>query len=93
MQDLVTISEMPNVIRTCGLVDNRKKIVITGFRDDTLSDLVSPLGYFVTDSGVTRDTSILLIPQPGFASSKVDKAMKYGVQIETIVDFRKRLGL
>lgn len=93
MQDLVTISEMPNVVRTCGLVDNRKKIVITGFRDDTLSDLVSPLGYFVTDSGVTRDTSILLIPQPGFASSKVDKAMKYGVQIETIMDFRKRLGL
>ena len=81
------------VVRTYNLVDNRKKIVITGFRDDTLAEKMAPLGYFVTDTSVTRDTNILVVPHVGFSSSKVDKALKYGIQIEALPDFRKRFGL
>ena len=54
---------------------------------------MAPLGYFVTDTSVTRDTNILVVPHVGFSSSKVDKALKYGIQIETLPDFRKRFGL
>lgn len=92
-EDLITIMKMNNVVRTYNLVDNRKKIVITGFRDDTLAEKMAPLGYFVTDTSVTRDTNILVVPHVGFSSSKVDKALKYGIQIEALPDFRKRFGL
>ena len=92
-EDLITIIKMNNVVRTYNLVDNRKKIVITGFRDDTLAEKMAPLGYFVTDTSVTRDTNILLIPHAGFSSSKVEKALKYGIQIEALPDFRARFKL
>lgn len=92
-EDLLTIMKMNNIIRTYNLVDDRKKIVITGFRDDVLAKQMSLFGYWVTDSGVTRDTNILVIPYAGFSSSKVDKALKYGIEIETVDDLKKRFRL
>lgn len=93
IEDLLTISKMTNVVRSYNVVDNTKKIVMTGFRDESLQSKLSELGYYVTDGGVTRDTYILLIPHQGFSSSKVEKALKYGIQIETVQDFLKRLSL
>lgn len=93
MQDILTISKMNNVVRSYNVVDNTKKIVFTGFRDESLQSKLSELGYYVSDGGVTKDTSILLIPHQNFSSSKVDRALKYGIQIETVTDFLMRLSV
>ena len=93
IHDLLTITKMDNVKRTYMLNDTSKKVVITGFRDQDFQDKVSRLGFTVSDSGVTRDTNILVIPYKGFSSSKVTKALNYGVQIETLDDFCARFNI
>lgn len=56
-----------------GLLDNQKSIRVTGFRDPVLMDELIKLGYDASDKGVTKSTSILLIPFEGYSSSKLNK--------------------
>lgn len=75
---------------TTGLVDTRNiKIRCTGFRDSQLMSVLNMDERVDADdsAGVTKDTSILLIPIEGFKSSKVDKAIKYGVKVVPVKDF------
>ena len=39
------------------------------------------------NEGLTKETTLLLVPSLDFKSSKVDKAKKYGIKIATVVDF------
>lgn len=85
--DLLYIANMPNVINIkdnpiCG-----KKIKITGFRDPILMDTLESMGHTVDDSGVTKDTDILLIPYDGHTSRKIDKAKSYDILIIPVKEF------
>jgi NAD-dependent DNA ligase len=92
--DLICMIKDCNVISTFGAEQNSKgKIRITGFRDPELMEYLNSLGYDASDSGVTKDTSVLLIPYEGFSSSKIQKAEKYGVRIMTKDDFIKEVRL
>jgi len=92
--DLICMIEDCNVIITFGANQQSKgKIRITGFRDPELIEYLNSLGYDASDSGVTKDTSVLLIPYEGFSSSKIQKAERYGVRIMTKDDFVKEVGL
>ena len=66
------------------------KIRFTGFRDRQLEEVLNAFPYIDCDgdSGVTKDTTLLLVPTPGYLSgSKVQKAMKYGVAIVPVTKF------
>lgn len=75
---------------TTGMVDTRHiKVRCSGFRDPELMAALNLDERVDADdnAGVTKDTSILLIPLDGFKSSKVDKAIKYGVRVVPVIDF------
>jgi len=63
------------------------KVAFTGFRDAELQRKITALGGSV--SGVSRNTTHLVIPSKGFASEKTRKADSYGVKIYTIAQFQK----
>lgn len=75
LQDLVTILNMPNVHKTKGEKDNVKgEVRFTGFRSIDLERAFSDAG-FDSDSkkGITKKTTILIIPYAGFTSSKTKR--------------------
>lgn len=88
--DLRYILDHDMYISTTGMIDDRHiKIRFSGFRDSQLVDVLNQDERVDADdsSGVTKDTSILLIPLEGFKSSKVTKAEKYGVKVVPVKDF------
>lgn len=88
--DLRYIIDHDMYISTTGMEDSRYiKIRFTGFRDSELVEALNADERIDADdsAGVTKDTSILLIPVPGFRSGKVDKAEKYGVKVIPVTDF------
>lgn len=57
-------------------------IRISGFRDKELVNMLTNKGFSVTYGSVTKDTKYLIIPDdPGYTSSKVNTANKYGIDI------------
>lgn len=72
-----------------GAGEAKYKIRFTGFRDPQLAEVLNREAYIDCDvsSGLTKDTTYLLIPYAGFTSSKTAKAAKYGVQIVDVSDF------
>lgn len=93
MNDLLCILNMPNVTMSLGNLNfSRKKIRFTGIRDADLSVYLESLGFDANpDAGVTKDTDIVIIPEASYSSSKVDKAIKYGIQVVPIDLFKARL--
>lgn len=90
--DLISIrDEMPNVIRTFGNIFNGKRIRFTGVRDPELAAYLNSLGHDANDSGVTKDTDILIVPFEGFSSTKTAKASSYGVTIVDIDSFKMNM--
>lgn len=67
--------------------ENTIQIRFSGIRNQILCELLSSLGIDIDDSGVTKNTNILLIPYEGFQSGKVEKAKKYGSLIIPIDKF------
>ena len=66
------------------------KIRFSGFRDPELAAVLNrfPFVDCDSDSGVTRDTTILLVPSTGCnPTSKMIKAKKYGIPIVSVNDF------
>lgn len=95
-QDLAYILCMPNVIQTMGnATANGKRIVITGVRDSdgSLARLIKSVNPSVqlTDSSVTKTTSLLLVPTMQHQSNKVSTAIKYGIPIVDINTFRNNV--
>ena len=65
----------------------------TGFRDGELMKYLKSLGYDADDNaGVTKETSILLVPSLTHESSKIKKAISYGITIIPISDFKEHLN-
>lgn len=88
--DLRYIIDHDMYISTTGMVDDRYiKIRFSGFRDSLLVDTLNRDERIDADdsAGVTKETTILLIPMDGFRSGKVDKAEKYGVKVVPVKDF------
>ena len=77
---------IPSII---GIPTAKYKIRFSGFRDPELAEAISRFTDIDCDdsSGVTKDTTILLVPNVGTKSSKVDKAIKYGIPIVPVNDF------
>lgn len=68
------------------------KIRFTGFRDREIEEALNKFPHVDCDgdAGVTKDTSVLLVPTRGYSQgSKVKKALKYGVPIVYASDFIK----
>lgn len=74
MEDLIMISNMPNVYRSFGCVENKPEVRFTGVRDAALEQAFCNAGYDADGKkSVTKKTSILIIPYMGFTSSKTSK--------------------
>ena len=70
-------------------VSNRGRVCLTGTRDKTVIDYLTKKGYQVTDS-LTKDTVLVIRPDPMFESGKTKKAFDLGIKIITI---NEALGL
>lgn len=70
-------------------VSNRGRVCLTGTRDKTVIDYLTKKGYEVTDS-LTKDTVLVVRPDPMFESGKTKKAYDLGIKIITI---NEALGL
>lgn len=76
INDLKTIASLPNVQYSYGSYINRDfpQVRFTGFRDKNLEEAFNEIGFDADGSkSVTKKTSILLIPHPGFTSTKISK--------------------
>lgn len=71
IDDIKEIISWGVIIDSQGIV--QKKIRITGIRDQELMDKLNEMGYDASDKGATRDTFILLVPNEGYTSSKMNK--------------------
>lgn len=71
--DLEYILSMKNIMYSKNTTFAGKKIRFTGFRNKELSEKLCEMGHDAGEGGVTKSTDILLIPYPGFTSSKISK--------------------
>lgn len=79
INDIIYIMENMKIIKSNIMNNNIKpKVRFTGIRDKKLEQLFTDSGYDArSEAGVTKDTSILIIPYIGFNSSKVSKIGPY----------------
>lgn len=72
---------------------SKKQIRFTGCRDKQLEEQLSNLGYDIDgNASVTKATDILLIPYNGYTQgNKYDKAVRYGIEIITLEEFKKNM--
>jgi DNA ligase (NAD+) len=70
-------------------VSNLGRVCLTGTRDKTVIDYLTKKGYQVSDS-LTKDTVLVVRPDPMFESGKTKKAYDLGIKIITI---NEALGL
>ena len=64
-------------------------VCMTGFRDKEMADKIVELGGVVSD-GVTKTTNCLVVKDITSNSSKIQKAMKNGIEILEIDTFREK---
>lgn len=72
-----------------GSGDAKYQIRFSGFRDATLVAVLNKFPDIDCDdnASVTKKTTLLLVPYMGFASSKVNKAMSFGIPVVTVKEF------
>lgn len=88
--DLKYIYDNDMYISTTGVEDTRNiKIRFSGFRDSELVSMLNRDPRIDADdnAGITKGTTLLLIPLNDFKSSKVDKALKYGIPVVPVIEF------
>lgn len=69
--DLITITKLPNVQRTFGMIDERLKVRFTGIRDKELEQMFLDKGFEADgNKSVNKKTDILIVPYIGFTSAK-----------------------
>lgn len=72
---------------------NIRKVVFSGFRDQDLSDKLTELGFDASpNNNLTKDTEILIIPNSSVRTSKVDKALKYGIKVLSAQEVREMIS-
>ncbi len=69
-----------------------KKIVFTGFRDNELKSSIESEGGKIINS-LSSKVSLLLIKDNNYKSTKVDKAKKLSIPIETSEEFKLKFDL
>lgn len=82
-----------NLMNQMNIIPNKKigKLVcFTGFRNKEYEEKLEKLGYSYSDS-LTKETSLLVAPSPNSESSKIKKAIKYGIPVISISDFANML--
>lgn len=57
-------------------IKEKPRVVFSGFRDKILADLFDSKGFSFREGGVTKATSILVVPYIGYQSTNVSKAFK-----------------
>ena len=67
-------------------------ICFTGFRDAALEKRLAAAGYEVTDT-VTKKTTVLVIPDAGSESGKVEKARKAQIPIKKVSEFVREYNI
>jgi NAD-dependent DNA ligase len=67
---------------------NGINIVLTGFRDETIETYINTHGGSVKN-GINKNTSILIIKNEAYTSSKIDTATLLGIKIMTKEEFLK----
>lgn len=70
----------------------KAKVRFTGFRDAELAELLQTKGIDASDSGVTKDTTLLLVATPGATGTKVKNATKYGIPIVPVAEFKANIA-
>ena len=96
IRDIQSIVENMDIIDTKKLsYQDHKQIRFTGCRDQQLTEQISKIVYDIDgDAGVTKQTDILLIPESGYTkftksgNGKYEKALRYGIKMVPINDFR-----
>ena len=69
-----------------------RKIRFTGFRDKALCEYLNRIGFLADDNAdVSKDTSILLVPDTSFQSRKTQKAEQLGIMIVPVNEFRENI--
>ena len=87
--DINMILAMPNIIKSFGKAA-LPKVVFTGFRDAGFADYLNTHGYDYKEN-LTKDTAILVIPAPGFNSTKLSKVGP-NTRIISREDFQKEIN-
>lgn len=78
-----------------GNSEEKYQIRFTGFRDKQLAEVLNKFPFIDCDgdAGITKKTTILLVPFKGHTSTKVTKALKYGVKVVDVKEFLEHPGL
>jgi len=77
-----------------GSEESSIQIRFTGFRDAELEELLQSKGLDADgNSGVTKKTTILLVPYAGHTSTKIDKARKNGTTIIPVKEFVSNMSM
>lgn len=71
--------------------ESKYSVCFTKIRDNDLEKIILATGGTIVDS-VTKDTTFLVVPTKDVKSSKVNKALKYGIKIIPIDDFEATLS-
>ena len=93
--DLKYIFDHQMYISTTGVEDNKEfKVRFSGFRDSQLVQIlnVDPRVDANDNEGVTKETTLLLVPSSDFKSGKVKKAKKYGIQVVSLSVFMENIN-
>ena len=77
---------------TIPTVGTKGAICFTGFRDSALEKRLVEAGYEVTDV-VTKKTTVLVIPDAGSESTKVEKARKAQIPIKKVSEFVREYNI
>lgn len=72
--------------------ETKGAICFTGFRDAALERRLVDAGYAVVDT-VTKKTTLLVIPDAGSDSSKVEKARKSEIPIKKVSEFLREYNI
>ena len=76
------------ITATASLLKN-KKICITGFRDETIADLITSSGGTI-QSSINKSTDILIIKDISYSNKKTETATELGITILTCEEFKKQ---
>lgn len=87
--DIMYIAKNMHICFSYGVLSiYSQQVRFTGVRDKELVDKLSSEGYDIGEGGVTRVTTILLVPFEDYSNDKTIKAAKIGAKIIPIKDFR-----
>lgn len=90
LNDILYIISNTNMVESLG-INSGKKIRMTGFRNKELIEQLEIMGHDIGEGSVTKDTDILLVPSLEHKSSKIDKAIKYGIKVVPIQLFLQNI--